>query len=543
MCVRRNQMGKNLFRKALVALCAAWMLLAAAGCADNSDGNESMTYTVTFNSNGGSSVASQTVKSGEKAVEPKDPERTGYSFNEWQLSGKKFDFNQTITADITLTAAWTKNNGNEDVTYTVTFDSNGGSTVAPQTVKSGEKAVEPKDPKRTGYSFNGWQLSGEKFDFNQTITADITLTAAWTKNNGNEDEENPGGNTDDGNQEPEEGNQDGYLTIKGGVVIKCDPAAEGYLMIPPYVTAIGENAFDGCSRLKVIEMQDGVTEIREKAFRGCTSLNSIEIPASVTSIDDSAFEYCIELATVNFRGTAAQIAALELDTKGIKTQFTVVMCNYGNVNAGRCYFEDCLTISDNGELEGCNTTVKGYVIIPNSVRSIYSSAFKNCTELLGVVIPTSVSSYISFTTFEDASKISEISYMGTIADWTKIIEIGERFYSVYESGKLYIDGKRVNEITEITENDLSGVLTIKNFRWWSNLRSVSIPNSVTNIGSMAFYNCTSLTQITMHSATPPKFEGDVFDEVTAYMYVPSGSKDAYITALGSYNSGITVVEQ
>ena len=485
--------------------------------------------------------------------------------------------------------------------YSVIFLDDNGSVLYEQKIEYGATVMEPPAIARDGYTFIGWYCDGNPFDFSSPVSSDITLRAMWEKN------------VDD----PEERNQDGYLTIKNGVVVSCDPAAEGYLMIPPYVTAIGENAFNGCNKLKVIEMQDGVTEIGEKAFRGCTSLNSIEIPASVTSIGSGAFEYCIELATVNFRGTATQIAALELDTKGIKTQSTAVMCNYGNVNAGRCYFEECLTISDNGELEGCNTTVKGYVIIPNSVRSIYSSAFKNCTELLGVVIPTSVSSYISFTTFEDASKISEISYMGTIADWTKIIEIGESFYSVYESGKLYIDGKRVNEITEITENDLSGVSTIRNFRWWSKLRSVSIPNNVTSIGSSAFenctslisvnipnsvtsigsyafyscislasidipnsvtsidssafsdcirltsidipnsvtyigsyafYNCTSLTQITMHSATPPTFESGynstgVFYRVLATMYVPSGSKDAYITALGFYNSGITVVEQ
>ena len=229
MFVRRNQMGKNLFRKALAALCAAWMLLAAAGCADNSDGNESMTYTVTFNSNG-------------------------------------------------------------------------GSTVAPQTVKSGEKAVEPKDPERTGYSFNGWQLSGEKFDFNQTITADITLTAAWTKNNGND----PNGNEKDA------------LTIVNGVVTKCDTTASGEIYIPTGVTAIGERAFNNCTKITSVIVPYGVTSIEKEAFYNCTAMESIRIPATVITIGKYAFQHCKNL-TVYYEGTEAQWQARKFDTTGMKT--------------------------------------------------------------------------------------------------------------------------------------------------------------------------------------------------------------------------------
>ncbi|MBR5443914.1 MAG: InlB B-repeat-containing protein [Paludibacteraceae bacterium] len=70
-------------------------------------------------------------------------------------------------------------------TYTVTFNANGHSTApAAQTITSGETASEPTEPKETGYTFGGWysnqQCTGNQFDFNTPITADITLYAKWT---------------------------------------------------------------------------------------------------------------------------------------------------------------------------------------------------------------------------------------------------------------------------------------------------------------------------------------------------------------------------
>ncbi len=70
----------------------------------------------------------------------------------------------------------------EPVTYTVTFDSAEGSAVEAQTVESGSCAIKPVDPTRDGYTFKGWLLNGEAYDFSTPVTADITLTALWEKN-------------------------------------------------------------------------------------------------------------------------------------------------------------------------------------------------------------------------------------------------------------------------------------------------------------------------------------------------------------------------
>lgn len=65
-------------------------------------------YKVTFNPNGGSVVASVTIKSGEKLIKPEDPIRKGYEFTGWKFNEEEFDFEEEITSDITLTATWEK---------------------------------------------------------------------------------------------------------------------------------------------------------------------------------------------------------------------------------------------------------------------------------------------------------------------------------------------------------------------------------------------------------------------------------------------------
>lgn len=104
-----------------------------------------------------------------------DP-RTGYTFGGWnKADGTAWDHaSDTVTDNITLYAKWTAN------TYTVTFDSTGGSEVDAQPVAYGEKAKKPAAPQKTGYAFGGWYLGDTKYDFAAVVTEDMTLTAKWT---------------------------------------------------------------------------------------------------------------------------------------------------------------------------------------------------------------------------------------------------------------------------------------------------------------------------------------------------------------------------
>ena len=136
-------------------------------------------YTVTFDSYGGSKVDPQVVEYGLYAQEPEEPTLKGFTFAYWYLDDENeaYDFENTpVTADITLTAKWNINK------YTVAFNTDGGTPVPPaQEVEYGLTATEPAAPEKTGYTFDGWYLGDEKYDFSAAVEQNITLTAKWEK--------------------------------------------------------------------------------------------------------------------------------------------------------------------------------------------------------------------------------------------------------------------------------------------------------------------------------------------------------------------------
>lgn len=87
-------------------------------------------------------------------------------------------------SDDGLTATFTEEGSVTPVptptTYTVTFDSDGGSAVEAQTVNDGATATEPTEPTKDSYTFGGWLLNGAAYDFSTPVTADITLVASWS---------------------------------------------------------------------------------------------------------------------------------------------------------------------------------------------------------------------------------------------------------------------------------------------------------------------------------------------------------------------------
>ena len=99
----------------------------------------------------GGTYATQIVQAGEKAIEPDVPSRQGYQFTDWYLDDTKYDFNTAVTGNMTLTAKWTANS------YTITFDTNGGSEIASITRDYGTDITVPAAPTKTGYTFMGWE--------------------------------------------------------------------------------------------------------------------------------------------------------------------------------------------------------------------------------------------------------------------------------------------------------------------------------------------------------------------------------------------------
>ena len=133
------------------------------------------TSTVTFDQDfyGAPAVTTREVITGQAIGALPAPTRTGFRLVGWFDGVTQVTAATNVTADMTLVAVWVQQ-------FTVTFDSAGGSAVAPQTVDINQNADSPDNPTRTGYTFEGWLLDGNPFDINSTpITANITLVANW----------------------------------------------------------------------------------------------------------------------------------------------------------------------------------------------------------------------------------------------------------------------------------------------------------------------------------------------------------------------------
>ena len=125
-------------------------------------------YTITFDTNGGSEIAPITQDYGTQIAAPANPTRKGYTFKGWDK-----EIPETMPAEnITVKAQWEINQ------YTITFDTNGGSEIAPITQDYGTKITAPDNPTRKGYTFKGWDK-----EIPETMPAEnITVKAQWEIN-------------------------------------------------------------------------------------------------------------------------------------------------------------------------------------------------------------------------------------------------------------------------------------------------------------------------------------------------------------------------
>ena len=122
-------------------------------------------YTITFDTNGGSEIALITQDYGTEITAPDNPTRKGYTFKGWDK-----EIPETMPAEnMTVKAQWEINQ------YTITFDTNGGSEIAPITQDYGTEITAPDNPTRKGYTFKGWDK-----EIPETMPAEnITITARW----------------------------------------------------------------------------------------------------------------------------------------------------------------------------------------------------------------------------------------------------------------------------------------------------------------------------------------------------------------------------
>ena len=307
----------------------------------------------------------------------------------------------------------------------------------------------------------------------------------------------------------EYGNTGIYYSISNGDAVITDARSDIETADIPEsigkytVTGIEGFAFKECTALTSVTIPKSVTRIGSSAFISCTSLSSITIPENVTSIGDYAFRDCSALNKINWNAESVRDFS----------QYNVVFSNAGTSGDGidvvfgdnvRCIPAylfygagsppykspkiKTITLGNNVTSIGIsafrNCNAFSNITIPNSVTRIGSSAFKGCSSLSSIAIPSSVKS-IGWTVFD----ISSLDlYISDLASWCSI-----EFKSSISTGKykLYLNGNRITDL--IIPDGVTGVNDYA-FDNCDGLTSVTIPNSVINIGKSAFSGC-SFTEI------------------------------------------------
>ena len=258
------------------------------------------------------------------------------------------------------------------------------------------------------------------------------------------------------------------------------------------VTSIGTSAFFNCTNLTSVIIPDSVTSIGEDAFQSCTSLTSINIPNSAISIGTSAFAYCTNLTSVNIGNSVTSIGEEAFESCTSLTSVTlpnnIEFTSIGDSTFSNCSSLTSITIPNsvtsigNYAFNTCSSLTS--ITIPNSVTSIGNYAFNTCTGLTSVIIPDSVTS------------IGFLAFNGTNLTYSLVDGIKYLFSDSYA---FLIDGSSASVALLIpTDVDGKPVRLIGGAAFFNctSLTSITIPNSVISIGAGAFYACTSLTSVT-----------------------------------------------
>ena len=368
--------------------------------------------------------------------------------------------------------------------------------------------------------------------------------------------------------------------------------------IPEGVTSIGYEAFNGCESLAAVHINnleawckitfggdgwhdsnsnplsyahnlylngdlvteliipEGVTSIRSQAFSGCTNITSVSIPESMTSIENEAFIGCENLAEVHINSLEA----------------------WCNIDFGSNPLSYAKNLYLNGELvtdlviPSTITSIKSYafkncqnltsVVIPEGVTSIGSSAFEGCSGITSINIPEGVTS-IGGSALSSCSSLTSITIPGSVTsiDWAVFSGCNSLTSVTIHEGVTELDYYTFNECNSLISITLPESITSLNgqvFEDCSNLTAVTILGSLTQVDGEPFRGCNnlkemifgekvrkieagafaeveSLEKITVYATQPPRPDGDIFsDEVydNATLYVPQGCISKYQVMTG-----------
>ena len=255
--------------------------------------------------------------------------------------------------------------------------------------------------------------------------------------------------------------------------------ALGELSFPDSVTSIDRYAFSGCKKLASIRWSENLQSIGSSSFANCTALETLSFPKSVNTIDSYAFSGCSSVSSLSFSDNPKGGFLTDIKYNAFENCTALENISFSkNINSLGSY-----------AFSGCSSLEK--VILSDSITTIDSAAFSGCSALESIKLP---------------SKLKTLGYgfiSGTLVT-TLTIPAGLtkcNSYNTYNSATSYGPLHGAENLTELILAD--GMEKIPDYLAWfstsetTHLTSVSIPDSVTSIGSFSFANCTALGEITI----------------------------------------------
>ena len=275
-----------------------------------------------------------------------------------------------------------------------------------------------------------------------------------------------------------------YNKTKSRLIKYCPLKPNTEFTVPDSVEAIEEEAFADCDNLKKVDLPDGLTKIGDRAFFSCDELEEIKLPDGLTKIGDQAFYYCDELEEIKLPDSLRSIGSMA--------------------------FESCVKLKE--------------LTLPQGLIGIADRAFFNCPEIKRVNVPESVigigKEALGYSTdtenWENPSTIkvkdfTVCGYSGTIAEIYaesnsfrfESTGQGKRSsdftYMPVDENTIEITGYIGNDTDIIIPNEIDGfkVVSMESGTFENNekIRSVVLPDSITEISYKLFSGCTNLKSV------------------------------------------------
>ena len=280
---------------------------------------------------------------------------------------------------------------------------------------------------------------------------------------------------------------EGVTTIGNAAFRNCKLLTS--VIIPESVTTIGKCAFADCNTLVNINIPNSVTNIENGAFLNCNSLTSIIIPDGVTTIEDYTFAFCTSLKSITIPSSVVTIG---------DNPFVGCHADLHNKSKAFVYEDNVLFNKDKTTIISYRSKETSY-IIPDSVTSIGTQAFRGNESLKNIIIPNSVTSIGTYA-------FALCTSLGSITIPSSVVAIdGNPFCRCHAD--LYNESKSfVYEDNVLFDKDKTTLISYRAKRM-----SYTIPDSVTCIGKYAFVGCASLKSITILNSVTSIGEGAFID--------------------------------